>query len=465
MTLRFFLIIFFSNLISSQSLIRSQVLSTEQFISAISKNHPVAKQAELLTERAKADLQSSRGNFDPVFDFEAAKKTFGGKDYYYHNNPELKIPTRAGFDIKSGLEYNTGDYINPESTQGQSSYLGIEVPLGKGLVIDKRRAALRQAKIFNGQSQQEKLVVINDLLFDAYSDYWQWAGAHEILKIYAKFLAASNKRLKLVKIAHENGDRSISDTVEAYAQVQNYYLLQTEALIKFNKASYELSNYLWLENDKPYQLHSGIVPDSTQFANADLGINVEEIIKWSYNQNPALQVYDFKLRSLLIEKKLKFQGFLPSLNFQANLLSKDFYEPSNFNQGYLQNNYKWGINFKVPLFLRQARGEYASAQIKIKETTLELLKKQWQTENKIRAYNNENILLQQQLNSIKGIIANYTLLLRNEELKFNQGESSLFLINTREIKVLEILQKQIETRVKNLKAMYSVMWAAGALKF
>jgi hypothetical protein len=52
----------------------------------------------------------------------------------------------------------------------------------------------------------------------------------------------------------------------------------------------------------------------------------------------------------------------------------------------------------------------------------------------------------------------YDFLLRNEELKFLQGESSLFLINARQNKTLEMQQKIIELQVKYQKAAYAIQW-------
>ncbi len=95
---------------------------------------------------------------------------------------------------------------------------------------------------------------------------------------------------------------------------------------------------------------------------------------------------------------------------------------------------------------------------------MEFARKRWQIENKIRSYYNENILSQQQLQTTQNIYNNYYSLLRNEELKFNQGESSLFLINIRETKVLELLQKQVELRIKYFKSRYAIEWAAGLLQ-
>ncbi len=436
----------------------------EAFTQQVKLFHPIAKQANILLDNAAAELLSAKGGFDPVMSGDASRKTFDGKNYYYYNNPELNIPTPIGIDIKTGLENNGGNFINPEISAGKTSYLGLEIPLAKGLMMDKRRAVLQQAKIFQQQSEQERLAVLNDLLFAAYTDYWQWAGAFQLYSIYSKFVDVANNRLRLVRIAHTNGDRATIDTIEAFTQVQNYQLQQSEALLKLNNALFDLSNYLWQAGDIPSQLPSQYVPDTIQFAMTMVQQPIDDLINESTTRNPALKSYELKLNSLEVERKLKFQSLLPSLNLQANLLNKNYYALKGLDAALLQNNYKWGIEFKLPLFLREGRGAYRQAKLNIKETDLQLINRRWQIENKIRSYYNENILLLQQLQTAQSIYNNYYSLLRNEELKFNQGESSLFLVNSRETKVLELLQKQVELRFKYFKSRYAIEWSAGLLR-
>nr|MBP9214387.1 TolC family protein [Chitinophagaceae bacterium] len=146
------------------------------------------------------------------------------------------------------------------------------------------------------------------------------------------------------------------------------------------------------------------------------------------------------------------------------LLNKDYYVLKGFNAALLENNYKWGIDFKLPLFIREGRGEYKKAKLKITETNLQLNAKRWEVENKIRTYFTEANLLQQQLSIINSAYNNYNTLLKTEVLKFKNGESSLFVINSRENKLIETLQKQIELRIKYFKAVYAVEWAAGLLR-
>ena len=435
----------------------------DDFIRQVKKHHPLAKQADLQIDIAISELLAAKGAFDPSLELDASRKTFDGKNYYYYTNPKLTVPLPVG-NIKTGIENNGGDFLTSEITKGKSSYFGVEVPLLKGLLLDKRRAILQQAKILRNQSEQERLMMFNNLLFESYVAYWQWAAGYQQYIAYSRFTDVAAERMRLVRIAFINGDRAMADTVEAYTQIQNYQLLQAEALLKLNNAKLDLANYLWLENYSGYQLPDNYTPDSLQFTNTSSFNNVDDLLMLSSNQNPVLQIYSFKLSSLEVERRLKFQSLLPYFSVKANLLNKDYYALKNLSASFMENNYKWGIDFNIPLFLREARGEYKRSQLKIKETNLELINKRQQTENKIRSYFNEFYALVTQLQIAKNMFENYQSLLRTEELKFAQGESSLFLVNSRETKVIEILQKQIELSLKCYKAKYAMEWAAGMLK-
>lgn len=441
------------------------VFSPQQFIEQVRQYHPVARQARIVVQKADAELLAAKGLFDPTAQLNAERKTFDGKNYFFYTNPEVKLPTWIGADFKAGLENNGGQFLNPEVTRSQSSYLGFEMPLARGLVMDKRRAAVEQARLFRSQSDQERLGIINDLLFDSYVTYWEWAGAYQLYSIYSRFLEISRDRLRFVRIAFFNGDRSVMDTVEALTQVQNFEMLQANAQMRFNNTRLELSNFLWEERDSAFIIPTNYVPDTTQFVMYQLADQLDNYVSRANQENPFLRMYDFKLDALEVERKLKFQSLLPYLNVKYNLLNQGYNVFRNFDAAALfTNNYKWGIDFKIPLFLREGRGDYRKAKLKIQETNLEVSNKRWQIENKVRFYYNEMTLLEKQLRITQQALNNYQILLRNETLRFENGESSLFLVNTRENKVMESMEKLVELRIKYYKSRYATEWAAGILR-
>jgi hypothetical protein len=130
-----------------------RVLAELQFMDLVRANHPVAKQAALIVDEAKARLLAVRGNFDPFASVRNDRKVFNEKDYFNYFNGEVVVPTWFGVEVYGGLEDNTGQFVNSERTLNQSSYAGVSLPLLKDLLIDQRRAVLQQAKLFNKQSK------------------------------------------------------------------------------------------------------------------------------------------------------------------------------------------------------------------------------------------------------------------------------------------------------------------------
>ena len=439
-----------------------QILTAEEFIAQVKQFHPIARQANIQVEKADADLLAAKGGFDPAFVLDVDNKTFAGKKYYSYVNPEIKVPLPVG-NIKYGAENNSGYYQSDEKTDGRTSYLGVEIPLAKDLLFDKRRSALQKAKVYQSLSAQEQKAIINDLLFDAYVVYWQWAGYYQLYSIYNTYLQISKQRLDLVKVLNQYGDRSLMDTTEAYTQVQNFQIQQNDALIKLNNSALELSNYLWTKDRLAVNLPDYLLPDTLEFNRLQKEVVLDDVVQQSKLENPSILGYNFKISALNIEKRLTYQSLLPTINAKANLLNYDYNVFNGLGPELWKNNYKWGLDVKIPLFFREGRGAYRKAKLRIEETVLDQKMKIREVEYKIRKYHNEYSLLNQQINLANNAYQNYDLLLEKESLRFSNGESSLFVINSRENKVIEMAQKIIDLRVKSFKAKYAIDWAAGLL--
>jgi len=442
-------------------------LSESEFIQIVRSHHPIAKQANLLMERALAEVTASRSGFDPAFYLSSDRKTFDGENYYQYINPELKIPTWFGIEVKAGLENNLGDYKNTELTTGKSSYLGISVPLGKNLLMDKRRAVMQQAKVFREQSKAERLLLVNDLLLDAYTSYWDWVKNYEIYKVLEETTSVNRNRLNLVRIGFQQGDRPAIDTTEALAQLQAFQMASNEAWLNFRNSGLQLSNYLWLPNDSPYYLPEIIMPDSNWKKTDRKALSIpvlEVLISTARTSHPKLQSYDFKLQSLDIEKRLKFQNMLPVVNVRYNLLNSGYNVFKDASVALYQNNYKFGFDIGIPLLLSQGRGDYRAAKIKIQTANIDLAQTRLSVENKVRYYFNEVTTLQKQIDIAEDNRENYRKLYRGEETRFKSGESSLFLLTSREIKLLEASQKLVELKTKLFKSYQSLQWSTGQLR-
>ena len=466
-----FVLLIFSIAVNAQERLQQpdslQTLSAKQLMEIVKQFHPVAKQADIFIEKARADVTIARGMFDPVLANETAEKTFDGTNYYYYNRPELSIPTWFGVEVTAGLENLSGNRTDPEETKGKTSYVGISVPLAKNLLMDKRRAALQTAKIFREASAIEKRNILNNLLLDAVKTYWTWVQQYQVYKTISDAVVVNEKRVQLVKTAFRFGDRPAIDTSEALVQLQSFELQKSQAWLEFQNTTLDLSVFLWNAGTQPYNLSANIIPaEDLQTINIETVAlpELNNLLTSAIKSHPELMIYNYKLNALGVDKKLKFQELLPTVNFKYNQLGKGYEILKTATTGPLfENNFQYGLSLGIPLRLSEGRGEYRKAKLKITETQLQQGQKMQLIENKVRSYFNELLALKSQVALQEKAYKNYQILQRGEEIRFQAGESSLFLINARENKALEALQKLQELKAKYFKTENNLLWSAGLL--
>lgn len=443
----------------------SLTLSLSELTSMVIKFHPVAKQADIEIGQAKQDLRISRGAFDPVFSYRVAEKTFDGTAYYFYQQPTLTLPTWFGVTLQTGVEEVTGNRIDPTETVGRSSYMGMQIPLGRDLITDKRRTDLQKAKIAREASYTERRRMINDLLLEAHSAYWEWWQQYRVYMVVTEALNVARKRVDFVRISVKGGDRPALDTTEALAQLQLFEVQWNQTLVALRKSQWELSQFLWKEDQTPYLLPETCQPASNAFEQFIIAQNLpvlDSFLTAAVTNHPELKLYNFKLNSLEIEKRYRTQQLLPKATFNYNFLEKGFQWTAP-KTVLFENNFQYGLALNIPLRLSAERGEYKKVRYTIQSTTLEQDLKRLQIENKVRASFFEVENLRKQISVQENALRNYQALLRGEELRFRTGESSLFLVNARETRVWESAQKLEEIKAKYLVAFQKLYWSAGLL--
>lgn len=463
--LNIFIVVLVVNTAFSQE-IRS-VLSQDDIVKMIKENHPVAKRAELMLAKGKQYERKARGNFDPKLEASLNEKGYKGTEYYSLFSGGLKVPTWYGVELKAGFEENAGYNLNPQNNLPDNgiAFAGMSIPIGRDLIIDKRRATLRQAQIYREASLFEQENMMNNLLFDGIKSYWKWVQAWNEYQVYKRSVQLVEERFAGVRQSFEFGDKPAIDTLEAFIQVQNRQMSRNQALIKYRNASLDLSNYLWIDGEIPLEITDSLHP--AKLDNVDENhdkiekVNFDSIVINLASEHPTLILYQYKVDQYKVEKRLKQNNLLPKLNVNYNVLN----EPINndpFNDINTQN-YKWGFDLSIPLFMRKEIGDYQLAKIKLNDAQLSQDQKILSVQNKVRQYMNEATNLQEQVVISIANVKNYEQLLEGEKLKFDSGESSLFLINSREKNLIKAQLKQLELISKYNISSVGVLWAKGRL--
>ena len=300
---------------------------------------------------------------------------------------------------------------------------------------------LKQAKLFVKQAEMDRQLVVNDILFQASITYFNWLKSYNEKKVFEDFVNNAALRFNGVKKSYEEGERAAIDTTEARIALYDRQLNLEKSRINYIKATLDLSNYLWLENNVPIELQGFIIPDSKTLLEIDTVLSTSEFDMASFdiNTHPKMLSLDYKYEGLGIEKRLSANNLLPRINLEYNFLSETPEQIRSFNTA----NYKSGLNISMPLFLRKERADLKLAKLKIQETEFEIEATKVTLKNKISAIDQEleSFLTQNDYN--QNIVSDYETLLVAEERKFFLGESSIFLVNSRESKLIDSKLKAI----------------------
>jgi outer membrane protein TolC len=444
-----------------------KTLNADQLMNIVRTYHPIVKQADIRIERSVAELLMARGAFEPVLSNNSGQKTFDNLNYYTYSATEIKIPTWFGIELSGGIEDLSGSKFDPTETLGKTNYLGVTVPLVKNLLMDKRRATLKQAKIYTTMAEIEKRAVVNDLLMQAIESYYAWVKSYQTLVVVQNNLLTSKKRADLMSRSFFNGEKSAIDTLEAYTQYQSFQLLQQNKELDFNNASLSLSSFLWKNENEPTVLPKDVVPQvnwENELKLDSFTVVLDDLLSFSSASNPNIQLYTYKLNGLEIDQKLKFQELLPKVDFKYNSLSKSYDFAKNIGgHSVFDNNFLYGVKVEMPLLLAKGRAEYKISKLKIADTRIDQTQKIVFNALKIKGYFNEYETLKSQIALQAQIYSNYRKLVEAEEKRFENGESSLFLINSRENKALESQEKLIELKTKYYKSIFALQWISGKL--
>ncbi|WP_318310585.1 TolC family protein [Flagellimonas crocea] len=423
------------------------VLGFKEYLGYVKKYHPIAKQAQLNIAMGQAELMRARGGFDPKVEVDFDRKEFKGTEYWDRLNATFKIPTWFGIELKGNFQQAEGNYINPDETLPEDGLYsaGVSMSVLQGFWINERMATLRKAKFFREQSKAEQDLQVNKVLYDASLAYFDWLKAYRDAEVYKDFLANAEVRFQGIKESALAGDIAMIDTVEAKIAVRTRALGYRQAEVKLMKKSLELGNFLWIE-DVPVELQPGIRPSLEPEIGIDSTLEIEGVPLDSFNleNHPKLMALDYKIDGLTVDRRLKANKLLPKLKAEYNFVT----ETPELMNSFVTENYKAGLSFQMPIFLRKERGDLKLAKFKLRDAEYERDNAQVEIQNKVIAIYNELDSFTEQNQLITDIVKDYTTMLEAEERKFSFGESSLFLINSRESKLIDAYLKQNEMQNK-----------------
>ncbi len=436
----------------TQGTYAQDVLTFEQYMDWVRSYHPVASQADVTLRFGEQDLLAARGGFDPFVYADYYAKRYKGLLYYDRREYGVNVPTWGGVELRGLVEQNTGALLNPENEVPDDGLVavGASVNLGQGLFIDNRRRALRQAQIYVESTKAERDQILNDLHLDANRAYWDWASAYQNVQILKEGVELAQERFEMVKESYIQGDFPAIDTVEAYTQIMDRIVRLQDVQIEFVRATQLVNTYLWDQEQEPIELSPQVVPENV--LNELLFDYSKDSLREYIELHPELRMNDFEIETLEVERRFRAEMLKPVLRVNYNFLAETFGQLPQ--SPFLENNYKMGITFGTPLFLRRERGNlgFTKARIDFQNYRRDLRFQRLKANLESEIFNYETIDEQLRVfyNNVNGLQA----LLDGETRRFEIGESSLFLVNAREVSVIDA-----RIRLNNIAARRKTAYA------
>ncbi len=445
----------------------ARIFPVSLFQQILLRNHPIVRQAELLSAAARADVLQSLGKFDPMLESSFDRKEFANVDYYSNWSNQLKVPLWvAGADLKIGYDRFAGENVNPQYVtpdQGLTG-IGISIPLGQGFLIDSRRNVLRQSRAMVRYAEAERVKQILSVWYAALSDYWNWYYAYSEYIFLNEGVDLATTRFRAIQGRSDIGDAPPIDTVEAKITVQEREIELARLGIELNNRRLLLSNYLWDSTFNPLELPADAIPEQPLgYTLRPEDVRIDSLVGFAAERHPDLLMMRADSTRLAIERSFRREMLKPTMNFSGMLISaRDRLGPVTPKYyDFAWRNYKVGVDFAFPLFLRAERGKLRAVTIQqdqlvldVQQTNRDIRNDIITTYNKLKAYK-EQIIIQ------GASIENQQRLLDAEQQKYALGESTLFLINSRETKLIDMQIKRASMIAGFQKSLAELYYKAG----
>jgi cobalt-zinc-cadmium efflux system outer membrane protein len=429
----FFAYLFFVN---SPLEVWGESLTPIKVIESALAHHPAIKAQLASRDNIAGDLLSSQGAFDPAI---------VGKDFSYLTGGYSGASSELGFEKplqlygsrffagyrRSGGKFPVydGDYLT--NSNGEISF-GVEVPLLRNREIDERRAKIleNEAKVVGAEViiEQERIEVARDAL----QAYWTWVAAGERYGVYRALVTVAEERTEQLNVQAQLGDVAnilVTDNQRALLKRQAELLKANEAL---QRSRLQLSLYLFSNDGIP------IIPDDSELPKTLPPVMVRDYgepepkVDQALLMRPELRSIKQKLEMVSARQRLANNQLLPELN--AVLTTSNDYGNgsggSDTSRG--EAEVKGGIQVKIPLYMRKARGMVQSADAQERElNALRTLYTQ-KIDRDVRKSLIALTVVGQRIDVARNEVKAAKELEKGERIKFSQGDSNLIFVNLRE---------------------------------
>ncbi len=431
-----------NRLSQSKAAITPDMLTLEALLASVNRNFPPLRAALLERPLAEADLLNQEGRFDLSLKSRVDSQNFG---FYQNERFEIAIeqPTQVwGATLYSGFGVSRGrypDYDGKSLTNEAGQYrAGVRVPLARDRAIDSRRADLGKARVglrlADLTIDQQRITILQT----ATRRYWDWVASSRRLLIANLLLEVANGRDTILKDAVAIG------ALPQFEQLDNQRIVLqrrnnvVEARRALENASIELSLYWRDDQGKPVIAGaSALIPGFPDPAELTEEQALDDMIA-AQSRRPDVLRYVFQRNQIEIDRKLARNQRLPGVD-----LYTEYYREAG--DGLVKrgpNDLRVGLIFDLPLQRRQATSKLRSAEARLSQ----LAQREAFQKDQVAAEVRDSASAVKAAFERSGVATEELSITRQvedaERLRFELGDSTLFVLNQREQATAEAAIKE-----------------------
>jgi outer membrane protein TolC len=307
----------------------------------------------------------------------------------------------------------------------------------------------------------EQIKTINKLLLEAAKDYWQWYYSYYNYSLANTATSIAEDIFRRTKLSYEGGEVAQVDTIQSRITYLDRLVTQREAYTELMNSKIKVSAYLWDSVMNPLDLPPEYAPVSPDILTAVSDGSLEVLVNQAKTNHPDIRKLNLKMEQLELDRRLAVEFMKPKLDVSYYMLDQPVSPEGTGNSFSIDDNYKLGVDFNIPILLRKERAKVAQMKLKLSDTQYNRDIVSRQIVNDINtAYNqllNYEVVFQQQ----RTMADHYNRLMIAELLNLENGESDLFKINIQQEKLFNAQLKLIKVRAEYEMQKAFLYWAAG----
>jgi len=454
------LVVFSKFVIADIAIADKRELPLNEVLQATFKFHPLIKAAEADIQGMEGELLSSQGQFDRILRGEMSKY---GSGVYNGAFQELRIEQPiewGGANVFAGVRNSNGkfpiyeDYLDERDAEIR---LGVELPLLRDRLQDKRRVGVTKAKISKEISKLSYDMRALELIRQASIAYWEWAAAKEKLALYSNLHKVALQRDRQFARRGDLGDLAKFDYIDNKRQLKQResQLLEAERTLK--QKEFSLSLYYRSESGDPKAVFTRSQPEYFRELRMPVDFSPLALAGEIFTKRPDVTVLEKLAEQAQVEVTLAENDRLPRIDLQTSI-SRDH---GSYVRRREDPELKVGLLLEIPLQTREQDGRVISRMSQVRQINSRraaLVDKinadLADSLNALDLAKQRSAVAKEELNIAKELEA-------GENKKFELGDSNLIFVNLREQTTADAGVRYIDTILDFRSAEAEYLFVAG----